>query len=143
MGRPAGGSLDMHSPAQIRSVVPADIETWVRLRTAHWPDGAEDHPAEIAAFFAGTAAEPTTVFLAECDGQAVALMELSIRSDLPMMPKVNVGYVEGFYIVPEFRGVGLARQLLRFAQDWARQQGCAAFASDRAGRIIVDTHYRM
>ena len=128
---------------QIRSVVPEDAETWLRLRTAHWLHGAEEHGAEIAAFFAGTLAEPQAVFLAECEGQAVAVVELSIRRDLPMLPNVKVGHVGGFYIVPEFRGGGLARQLWRFAQGWARQQACPAFASDRAGRVIADPWYRL
>ena len=114
---------------------------WRRLRTAHWPDGAEDHAGEIAAFFAGTLAEPQAVFLAEWKGEAVAVMELSIRKDLPSLGR-KVGYVEGFYIVPGFRGRGLARQLLRAAQEWSREQGCAAFASDRAGRVMVDPKYR-
>ena len=68
-------------------------------------------------------------------------MELSIRKDLPMLPNVDVGYVEGFYIEPEFRGRGITRRLLRFAQDWSRKQHCAAFASDRDGRIILDPRY--
>ena len=128
---------------QIRSVVPEDAETWRRLRTAHWPDGAAEHGTEIAAFFAGTLAEPQAVFLGECEGQAIAVMELSIRRDLPMLPNVKVGYVEGFYIMPEFRGRGLARQLLRFAQRWARGERCVAFASDRAGQVIFDSRYRI
>jgi aminoglycoside 6'-N-acetyltransferase I len=115
----------------IRPVTPADAATWERLRTAHWPDGAADHAPEIAVFFA------------EHGGQAVAVMELSIRTDLPPLRNVKVGYVEGFYIVPEFRGHGLARQLLRFAQQWARQQHCTGFASDRAGRLILDPHYHL
>ena len=146
------------SSFHIRPVTPADAATWLRLRTAHWPDGAADHGPEIAAFFAGTARDPQAVFLAEYaetptkSGRhsersaeslfVVALMELSIRIDLAPLPNVKVGYVEGFYIVPEFRGRGLARQLLRFAQDWARQQHCPGFASDRSGRIIFDPHYR-
>jgi aminoglycoside 6'-N-acetyltransferase I len=113
------------------------------LRTAHWPDGAADHGPEIAAFFAGTAPEPQAVFLAECDGRAIAVMELSIRKDLPMLPNVEVGYVEGLYIEPEFRGRGITRRLLRFAQDWAHKERCAAFASDRDGRIILDPRYRL
>jgi len=103
-----GQSRCMPLRVQIRSVVPEDAETWLRLRTAHWLHGAEEHGAEIAAFFAGTLAEPQAVFLAECEGQAVAVVELSIRRDLPMLPNVKVGHVGGFYIVPEFRGGGLA-----------------------------------
>ena len=127
----------------IRGARPEDGEVWRELRTAHWPDGVEDHAREIAAFFAGTLAEPQAVFLAEGQGEVMAVMELSARSDLPSLEGVKVGYVEGFYIVPKFRGQGLARQLLRTAQDWAREQGCPKFASDRAGRIIVDTNYRL
>lgn len=133
----------MISSICIRHVTSADAATWERLRTAHWPDGAADHAPEIAAFFAGTAAEPQAVFLAEHHGKAVAVMELAIRFDLPGVPNIKVGYVEGFYIIPDFRGSGLARQLLRFAQDWARQQQCPVFASDRAGRLIIDPHYHL
>jgi GNAT superfamily N-acetyltransferase len=60
-----------------------------------------------------------------------------------MLPNVEVGYVEGLYIEPEFRGRGITRRLLRFAQDWARKERCAAFASDRDGRIILDPRYRL
>ena len=147
------------SSFRIRPVAPADAATWLRLRTAHWPDGAADHAPEIAAFFAGAAREPQAVLLAEYaetptkSGRhserseesffVVALMELSVRTDLAPLRNVKVGYVEGLYIVPEFRGRGLARQLLRFAQDWACQQHCPGFASDRAGRIIFGPHYRL
>jgi aminoglycoside 6'-N-acetyltransferase I len=126
----------------IRPVRPDDAHAWVRLRTALWPDGSADHPGEIAAFFAGTAPEPLAAYLAECDGQPVAILELSIHTDLLMRPAERVGYIEGLYIVPEFRGHALARQLLRTAQGWARGHRCAAVASDRAGRIIRDPHYR-
>jgi aminoglycoside 6'-N-acetyltransferase I len=53
----------------------------------------------------------------------------------------KAGYVEGLYIRPEFRGHGLARRFLIAARNWARERGCDAFASDRAGRIIVDPHF--
>lgn len=127
----------------IRPARAEDAEAWRVLRTAHWPDGAADHAGEIAAFFAGPLAEPQAVFLAEREGAAVALLELSIRTDMPSLQGVKVGYVEGLYIVPSMRGQGLTRQLLRTAQDWARQQGCPAFASDRAGRIILDPNYSL
>jgi len=125
----------------IRGVCAEDAEVWRELRTAHWPDGAGDHAREIAAFFVGTLAEPQAVFLAEAQGEGAAVMELSIRTDLPSLEGVKAGYVEGFYIVPKFRGQGLARQMLRTAQAWAREQGCSKFASDRAGRIIVSLHF--
>jgi len=132
----------MPSDPDIRPIRPGDADAWLRLRTAMWPDGVSDHPHEIAAFFAHTIAEPMAVFVAETSGQCVAILELAIRTDLPELPNQEVGYIEGLYIIPEFRGQHLAKLLLRTAQSWARQQHCTAFASDRAGRIILDPHYR-
>jgi aminoglycoside 6'-N-acetyltransferase I len=112
------------------------------MRCDLWPDGREDHGSEIAAFFAGTIGEPETVLVAEnTDGQLVAVAELSIRTDLPSRPGQRVGYVEGLYIVPEVRGRGIAQSLLLASREWARQQGCTGFASDRAGRIVIDRSY--
>lgn len=142
----------MPSDPHIRPIVPGDADAWIRLRTAMWPDGASDHPQEIAAFFAGapfsagegksTFSDPLAVYVAESDGQCVAILELAMRTNLPEAPNEKVGYIEGLYIIPEFRGQRLTKLLLRTAQSWARQQQCTAFASDRAGRIILDPHYR-
>jgi|SRR5579864_2253056 len=42
----------------IRPIRPEEASRWEALRRALWPDGADDHAQEIAAFFAGSAAEP-------------------------------------------------------------------------------------
>lgn len=41
-----------------------------------------------------------------------------------------VGYLEGLYVVPAFRGQGIARALLAQCEKWAKSRGCAEFASD-------------
>jgi aminoglycoside 6'-N-acetyltransferase I len=129
---------------EIRPVALRDAEAWTKLRCALWPDGIEDHVAEIAAFFAGTLAEPVAVLAAIAkDGSMYGFAELSIRTDLPMLKDQRVGYVEGLYVVPEARSRGLARALLVASRDWARQQRCTAFASDRADRVVVDHRYRI
>jgi ribosomal protein S18 acetylase RimI-like enzyme len=37
---------------------------------------------------------------------------------------LNVGYVNLFYLIPEFRGQGLGQQLDRYAANFFRQLGC-------------------
>lgn len=129
---------------KIRPVRVADAEAWEQSRCDLWPDGRADHAAEIAAFFAGTLDEPEAVLLAEdSEDKLVAFAELSIRTDLSSLIGARVAYVEGLYVVPEVRGRGIARQLLRASVDWARQQRCTAFASDRADRVIIDPRYTL
>ena len=41
-----------------------------------------------------------------------------------------VGYLEGIFVKPEFRGRGYARELLRACEQWAKEKGCREFASD-------------
>ena len=131
----------MPSSLTIRPITPADSGTWEQLRDLLWPDPA-GHAAEIAAFFAGTLNEPQTVFFAENESSVVAFAELSIRTDVPGLEGKTTCYVEGLYVLPEVRHQGIARQFLLFSREWARQQGCEAFASDRAERIVIDHAYQ-
>ena len=141
-GRRSDKLSNQNGDVRIRPVVPADALTWEALRCAHWPDGAADHGPEIASFFAGTLPKPDAVFAALLpSGEMVGFTELSIRTDLPGTDGKRTGYVEGLYIRPEHRGHGLARRFLITARNWSREQKCAAFASDRAGRLIFDRSY--
>ena len=125
----------------LRPVELADASAWEAMRRDLWPDGADDHGREIAAFFAGTIEEPQAVFVVQEGCSLIAFAELSVRDDRNEFAGKRVGYVEGLYVVPAFRGRGLARKLLSAAREWARQNHCDACASDRAERIIVDRHF--
>ena len=41
-----------------------------------------------------------------------------------------VGYIEGWYVVEDYRGHGVGKKLLAKAEDWARSHGCMEMASD-------------
>lgn len=115
----------------IRPVTATDAATWLQLRQGLWPDATTEHQAAIAAFFAGKAAEPLAVLLAEAaQRHIVGLVELSIRSYAEGCDTQRVAYLEGWYVVPEYRGRGIGRALVEAAADWGRSQGCTEFASD-------------
>jgi hypothetical protein len=84
----------------IRDIEPTESGEWETMRRDLWPDGADDHAAEIASFFAGTLPEPQAVLVAHDNRSLAGFVELSIRLDVPGFWGTPVGYVEGLYIVP-------------------------------------------
>lgn len=42
----------------------------------------------------------------------------------------SIGYLEGIYVLPEYRLRGIAKSLVAQCEDWARKNGCKEFASD-------------
>jgi aminoglycoside 6'-N-acetyltransferase I len=128
---------------RIREVAPEDAPLWEAMRWELWPDGAEDHAAEIAMFFAGTLDEPDAVLMAESEsGEVVGYAELSIRVDVVGVEGKRAGYSEGLYVRPGARHQGVAKALMRASRVWARQQKCVVFASDRAGRVVIDRRFK-
>jgi len=102
------------------------------MRHALWPGGsAEEHAGEIEDFFAGRSREPLAVLVAESEpGQLAGFAELSIRPYAEGCETGRVGYLEGWYVIPEARRQGVGRALVEAAEAWARAQGCTEFASD-------------
>ncbi|RZM83040.1 aminoglycoside 6'-N-acetyltransferase [Leptolyngbya iicbica] len=121
-----------HSAWHVRLVNSADADIWLNLRQGLWPDTPTvEHQTAIAAFFAGTAPEPLAVLIAETDQQqAIGFAELSIRTYAEGCDTQRVAYLEGWYVVAEYRHQGVGRALIDAADDWGRSQGCTEFASD-------------
>ena len=133
---------DDRADITIRAIKPADAAVWESMRTALWPDGAEDHGPEITQFFSGQVAKDLAAVLVAKSQSILGFAELSVRDDVPGLEGRRTGYVEGLYVLPEVRHCGIARQLLRASRAWASKQMCEAFASDRADRLVIDKSFR-
>ena len=108
-----------------------DQPGWLAMRMALWADAsADDHRGYMAI----SLAQPERFLqLMMYDGmhQAVGFIEGSIRGDYVNGTETSpVGFVEGVYVVPEWRRKGVARQLFAAIGDWARARGCRELASD-------------
>lgn len=71
------------------------------------------------------------VFLLVLDGRTAGFAQCQLRYDyVEGASSSPVGYLEGIYILPEYRGKGHAKALLSNCEQWAKGKGCAEFASD-------------
>lgn len=88
----------------------------------------EEAEAEMAALL--TRAD-CAVFLAWAEDEAIGFAQCQLRRDYVEGASTSpVGYLEGIYVAPAHRCRGIARALLARCEAWAREMGCAEFASD-------------
>ena len=119
----------------IRHVTESDKAAWLEMRRMLWPeDGDDDHSAEVARFLKGELKNPLAVLIAaheEKDNtRIVGFAELNIRPYAEGCSTDRVGFLEGWFVVPDARRQGVGRALLVAAEEWTRAQGCTEFASD-------------
>ncbi|WP_245606073.1 GNAT family N-acetyltransferase [Thermus amyloliquefaciens] len=69
-------------------------------------------------------------FVAEVEGRLVGFVEVSLRPYAEGCATRPVGYLEGWYVAPEWRWQGIGRALVEAAEAWARARGCQEMASD-------------
>lgn len=102
------------------------------MRALLWADGSkEEHAEEIAQFFRGEfPRSPWAVLVAGGSGALVGFAEVALRPYAEGCTTTPVGYLEGWYVSPDYRRTGVGRALLAAAEGWARDAGCREFASD-------------
>jgi aminoglycoside 6'-N-acetyltransferase I len=107
-----------------------DLDEWVALRVALWPDYAAEELRDGAAAMLG--APGMLVLIARApDGEMAGFAEASIRRDYVNGCETSpVTFLEGIYVSPAHRKQGVARRLVADAADWGRALGCTEFASD-------------
>jgi len=124
-------SFRMMARTFIERCVSIDQPGWLDLRLALWPDATAD---EHRGYLALSLAQPDRfLHLVMYDGQrrAIAFIDGSIRSDyVNGTESTPVGFVEGVYVLPDWRRHGIARQLFDAIADWSRARGCRELASD-------------
>ena len=106
---------------------------WQALRAALWPDGsAAEHLAEMGEFLAQPGRYVQFVAY-DMSRRPVGLAEAALRHDYVNGTQGSpVAFLEGLYVVPDRRRLGVARRLVGAVQAWACALGCRELASDAA-----------
>jgi aminoglycoside 6'-N-acetyltransferase I len=115
---------------RIRPLQENDIAEWFRLRKFLWEGSSdEEHKVEMLDIYEHT--ESQLILVAETEnGKLVGFLEASIRPFVEDCHTDHVGYLEGWFVEPDYRRYGIGRKLVRAAEIWARNKGCIEMASD-------------
>lgn len=102
---------------------------WLEMRVARWPKcPAGESTLEIDRILAS---EREDAFLAvDESGAALGFAEVSTREFVDGCRSSPVGYLEGIYVRPEYRGRGIGAALVRAGEAWSRDCGCTEMGSD-------------
>ncbi len=121
-------------PVRTRAARPSDVDTIAQLCCALWPDGPEEeHREHAAAIVTGKPPStlPLTLLVAESDGAVIGFIEVGLRSHADGCDtRYPVGFIEGWYVVPQFQRRAVGRALMTAAEAWAREHGAREVASD-------------
>jgi aminoglycoside 6'-N-acetyltransferase I len=118
----------------VRRLIEKDIPEWFRLRKQLWDESTnEEHKAEMRDIFEHI--ETQLVLVAETsNGKLVGFLEASIRPFVEDCHSDHVGYLEGWFVEPDYRQNGIGGKLVRAAESWAQSKGCTEMASGRGNR---------
>jgi aminoglycoside 6'-N-acetyltransferase I len=71
------------------------------------------------------------LFLYLVNDEPKAFIHISIRSDYVEGAQSSpTGFVEGIYVSPDFRRMGISQKLLKEGERWLKEKGCTQIGSD-------------
>jgi aminoglycoside 6'-N-acetyltransferase I len=118
------------SSITIERCITVEQSGWLLLRQALWPRSDTEHLKEMCRIVAQS--ERCASLVAYSSGrQPIGLAEISVRYE-----HVNgasgspVAFLEGLYVVPEFRRRQIASRLVEAAIEWAILKGMTEIVSD-------------
>jgi len=115
--------------ARCRRAGPSDVDSVTALLALLYDDAT---PEELRAENEAALADGgQAVFLARAGGADVGVAHVTVRNEcVEGTHGGGVCYLEGVYVAPGYRRMGVGRALLARCEAWAREAGCPMFASD-------------
>ena len=112
----------------VRLITSNDRTEWFQMRKGIWPEAPDDYLSYDMDDILASSTD--AVFMAFVDGKPAGMIEARLRDYGEGCETSPVGYIEGWFVYPEFRGSGIAGMLVSAAENWAREKGCSEMASD-------------
>lgn len=120
-------------PLEIAPLADADLEEWLRLRIALWPEAKRSDLERERDVYTSGAGSHAAFVARRAGGGLGGFVEVSLREYAEGCETSPVGFIEGWYVDAELRGRGVGRALVRAAEAWAVAKGCTEMGSDTEG----------
>lgn len=113
----------------IKKAEMADISELAQMAIQMWQDSAvSDLEQEFKQIIDS---DNAIVFIKFVDDTSIGFAQCQLRTDYVEGTETSpVGYLEGIFVLEEYRHKGYAKELLNVCEDWAKEKGCLEFASD-------------
>ncbi|MCR5608851.1 MAG: GNAT family N-acetyltransferase [Lachnospiraceae bacterium] len=113
----------------IKRVNIEDVGVLVALALQMWSNNDSDRLTEK--FSDLIKRKDAAFFIKYIDNRPIAFAQCQLRHDyVEGTHSSPVGYLEGIYVLEEYRKKGYAKKLLAECEKWAKENGCTEFASD-------------
>jgi len=112
------------------------------MRQSLWPECP--YAEQLVEVARTLASEIQAVFVAESPtGELRGFVEMALREFASGCATSPVGYIEGWYVKPQFHRQGIGRALVAAGEQWAMERGCVEMASDAViGNIVSQQAHR-
>lgn len=114
---------------EIRQLRSNETGAWLSLRERLWPEVPRDQLAREQVEILADAGR-TAIVVAALPEALIGFVEASIRDWAEGCVTRPVGYIEAWYVAPEYRRTKIGRRLIAAAESWARERGCTEMGSD-------------
>ena len=115
---------------KIEAISAANLKPLTILMLQLWPECSFEEEYENCRKMLHSQKE--TAMLAKTGtGLYAGFISLSLRNDhVEGVRSSPAGYLEGIYVLPEFRKQGIGSRLLQAGEDWCQARGCREMGSD-------------
>jgi aminoglycoside 6'-N-acetyltransferase I len=121
----------------IRLLTKHDLLAWHELRVKLWPDPPPERE-EVGRLWLNPR---YVVWLAEAqDGHIMAFLEAQVCNRADGCASDAILYIEGWYVEPRYQKQGIGSELMRTAEQWARDHNLQELGSDALLENTVSHH---